>query len=97
MNNSKAQWNVVSSSVRDSKDVPEVKIVNLNQDLELKKAKKTSSDDEKLSQGWSIPQQMDKAEIQSRQLERNKHIPLYNLVKVPPVPHLIIGNVGRNI
>jgi hypothetical protein len=45
----------VSSSARDSKDVPEVKIVNLNQDLELKKAKKTSSDDEKLSQGWSIP------------------------------------------
>ena len=55
MNNSKAQWNVVSSTARDSQGVPEVKKVNFNQDLDLKKVKKNTSNDEKLSQGWNIP------------------------------------------
>jgi len=55
MNNSRAQWNVVSSTARDSQGVPEVKQVDFNQDLELKKVKKNSYNDEKLSQGWSIP------------------------------------------
>ena len=97
MNNSKAQWNVVSSTARDSQGVPEVKKVNFNQDFDLKKVKKSTSDDEKLSQGWNIPQQMDETEIQKRQTERNKHIPIYNLVQVPPVPHQIMGKTGHNI